>query len=164
MSIKIEVTGDSLAEVADKLLAIGNSLRVTLSYAEDNANREALQASRKGKTPLKKEPVAEVGEPSGQTVASGLTVSSSLGGTSSPAPDQPEDTSQSSAATSDDTTSPAPNAKTLDFDKDVAPVVISYVQSKGRPFVVGILEQFGVGKASELPEDRWGELLAALAG
>jgi hypothetical protein len=149
MSIKIEVTGESLTEVADKLLAIGNSLRVTVSYAEDNAAREALQASRKGKTPPKKEPVADVGEPAAS------------------ASETTEDTSVvSEEATSNGTeTSTAPVAvNALDFDKDVAPVVISYVQSKGKPFVVGILEQFGVTKASELPEDRWGELLAALAG
>jgi hypothetical protein len=152
MSIKIEVTGESLTEVADKLLAIGNSLRVTVSYAEDNANREALQASRKGKTPSKKEPVADVGEPSGTAVTEATTEGTS-------AEQQTEQSSEASTAAT-----PTTGTKPLDFDKDVAPVVISYVQSKGKPYVVGILAQFGVAKAGELPEDRWGELLAALAG
>jgi len=50
----------------------------------------------------------------------------------------------------------------LDFDKDVAPVVIGAVGKIGKPAVSGILEQFGAGRASEVAEDRWPELLVAL--
>ena len=133
MSIKIEVTGESLTEVADKLLALGHKL------AGDPTMPEVKAAAKKAP---KKEPVAAEGE---QEAQSSVT--------------EPTTTEPQS-----DKTPSTPAISTLDFDKDVAPVVISYVQSKGKPFVVGILEQFGVGKASELPEDRWGELLAALAG
>jgi len=144
MSIKIEVTGESLTEVADKLLAIGNSLL--------GVNAPALEVKPTRKPAAKKEPVADVGEPSGAAATEVTTESTS-------AEQRMEQSSEASTVAT-----PSTDTKALDFDKDVAPVVISYVQSKGKPFVVGILEQFGVAKASELPEDRWGELLAALAG
>ena len=142
MSIKIEVTGESLTEVADKLLALGHKL------AGDPTMPEVKVAAKKGK----KEPVAAEGEPSGTGATEATTAFSS-------AEQQTEQSSEASTAAT-----PTTDTKPLDFDKDVAPVVISFVQSKGKPYVVGILEQFGVAKASELPEDRWGELLAALAG
>lgn len=54
--ITIEVTGNSIAEVADKLLAVGNSLRRTAINDADDAAREALQAKRRA-TPKKLEEV-----------------------------------------------------------------------------------------------------------
>lgn len=59
---------------------------------------------------------------------------------------------------------PAPKAdgKPLDFDKDVAPLVLGYVKSHGKPWVFEVLEQFGVTRASALPAERLGELVAAL--
>lgn len=59
------------------------------------------------------------------------------------------------------TPTPASDA-VLDFDRDVAPVVLGYVRSKGKPWVVDILNQFGVERASELAPEQYGELVAAL--
>jgi len=50
----------------------------------------------------------------------------------------------------------------LDFNTDVAPLVVSTVETYGKPVVVEVLTQFGVAKASEVPEAQWGELIAAL--
>lgn len=50
----------------------------------------------------------------------------------------------------------------LDFDRDVAPVVLGYVRSKGKPWVMAILNQFGVERASELAPEQYGELVDAL--
>ena len=52
--------------------------------------------------------------------------------------------------------------KTFDFDKDVAPTVLRLVKERGKPWVLGILNQFGVERASELPADRWAELVQTL--
>jgi hypothetical protein len=51
-----------------------------------------------------------------------------------------------------------------DFDRDVVPKVLAAVKNKGKPFVEGVLEQFGVALASEVPPEQLGELIAALEG
>lgn len=53
-------------------------------------------------------------------------------------------------------------AEALDFDKDVAPVVLKVVAEKSRDRVTEILSQFGVARASELDETRWPELIKTL--
>jgi hypothetical protein len=50
----------------------------------------------------------------------------------------------------------------LDFDKDVAPLVLSYVKSHGKAWVIEVLDQFGVARASEIEADRLGELVDML--
>ena len=60
------------------------------------------------------------------------------------------------AVSASDTSAP------LDFDKDVAPIVLGLVKTRGKPWVLEVLSQFGVKRASELPADRWPELVTAL--
>lgn len=55
----------------------------------------------------------------------------------------------------------ADTSTALDFDKDVAPVVLGFVRSKGKPWVQDILSQFGVQRASEVAPEQYGELVAA---
>lgn len=50
----------------------------------------------------------------------------------------------------------------LDFDEDVAPHVLNAVQTKGKAWVMELLGEFGVGKASELDSARWPELVERL--
>jgi septal ring-binding cell division protein DamX len=66
---------------------------------------------------------------------------------------------------------PAPEPETKaartdvpDFDRDVTPKLLAAVKDKGKDFVVGVLEQFGVAKASEIPQDMLGEFIDALEG
>lgn len=126
--IKIEVTGNSIAEVSDKLLAIGASLQRTVSHDADNAAREALQAKRDAAKAAK----AEVAEA---------------------APVDPTPAPKSA---------PSASASELNFDTDVAPIVLQVVKDKGKPVVQEILEQFGVERASTLDPARWPELVAQL--
>lgn len=145
--IKIEVTGNSIAEVSDKLLAIGASLQRTVSYDADNAAREALQAKRDAA----KKGVAEAKTPNAETQAAieevekGETVKSK--------------TVEAAIA---ELNEPEALASELDFDTDVAPVVLRVVKDKGKPVAQEILSQFGVEKASNLDPSRWPELVAAL--
>lgn len=63
------------------------------------------------------------------------------------------------------TTSIAPaaaNTAILDFDKDVAPIVMGYVKTKTKAWVIAVLNEFGVERASELPSTQWPELINAL--
>jgi hypothetical protein len=143
--IKIEVTGNSLAEVSDKLLAIGASLQRTVSHDADNAAREALQAKRDA---AKKE------------VAEAAPVDPT------PAPKSAPDVevTESQPTTEEPATTPAPSASAseLNFDTDVAPIVLQVVKDKGKPVVQAILEEFGVERASQLDPARWPELIAQL--
>ena len=146
--IKIEVTGNSIPEVADKLLAIGHSLysKTVVSIANGGTGAQTLEELTGAKTleelftgvaeaapvdptpALKSVPVAEVSE------------------------SQPTTTETSSTA--------APAA--LDFDTDVAPHVLAVVQRLGKPAAQEILSQFGVEKASLLDPARWPELVTTL--
>jgi len=142
MSIKIEVTANSIDELADKLLALGTKLngeRVTLGGAsftipavEDKPVKPKREAKKVEEAPL----VANAAEPP---------------------------TASDAAEKASDVPSPAVEAaKPLDFDTDVAPVVIKLVTTKGKPAVSAILEQFGAARASEVDPASWPELLALL--
>jgi hypothetical protein len=140
--IKIEVTGNSIPEVADKLLAIGASLqgiKTTMPHTWSDIKPDAdiilevAEAAPVDPTPAPKTAaVAEVPE------------------------SQPTTTEPSS------TPAPAASASELSFETDVTPVVLAVVQAKGKPAVEEILSQFGVARASQLDPARWPELVAAL--
>ena len=120
MAYKVEVTADSLSELAGKVLALAAQFQVTQAEAPV------------AKAPARK---AKAAEPAPEPVA--------------PDPDpEPE--------------APAPEAPALDFDKDVAALVLESLAVKGRDVVSGVLSQFGVAKASQLDEKLWPELIAAL--
>ena len=147
--IKIEVTGNSIGEVADKLLAIGHSLNSTAINTADNAAREALQAKRDAakakKEAAKEAPVDPTPVPK-----------------SAPAAEATE--SQPTTPEPSSTPAPAPSAsEPLDFDRDVAPVVLAAVRDHGKPWVQEVLSQFGFERASQVPEEQHAELVAALS-
>ena len=120
MAYKIEVTADSLSELAGKILAVAAQFQVTQAEAPV------------AKAPARK---AKAAEPAPEPEA--------------PEPEAPEPT-------------PEPEAPALDFDKDVAALVLETLAVKGRDVVSGVLSQFGVAKASQLDEKLWPELIAAL--
>jgi len=128
MAYKIEVTADSLSELAGKVLALAAQFQVTQAEAPV-AKAPARKAKAAEPAP---EPVAPEPDPEPEAVAP-----------------EPEPT-------------PEPEAAALDFDKDVAALVLETLAVKGRDVVSGILSQFGVAKASQLDEKLWPELIAAL--
>ena len=137
--IKIEVTGNSIGEVADKLLSIGASLLGSGTPSE----------------PIKVDPVmpevaemaAENPTPPATTVKEQGSSSTTTAETSTPAPAAPSATSEE-----------------LNFETDVAPYVLQVVKEKGKPVAQEILSQFGVEKASTLDPAQWPELVEALKG
>lgn len=50
----------------------------------------------------------------------------------------------------------------LNFDTDVAPVVLRAVATRGKPFVEAAMAEFGVERASQLDAARWAELIDRL--
>jgi cytoskeletal protein RodZ len=143
--IKIEVTGNSIPEVADKLLAIGASLRASGTLAEV----------------AKEAPV----DPTLNRPTSDASVTSSDTSSDTPRSVAPKsapvaEVSESQPTTTEPSSTPAPAA--LDFDTDVAPHVLALVTRSGKPAAQEILSQFGVEKASLLDPARWPELVTAL--
>tara|TARA_R110000868_G_scaffold4376_3_gene27529 strand:+ start:75 stop:506 length:432 start_codon:yes stop_codon:yes gene_type:complete len=138
--IKIEVTGNSIPEVADKLLAIGGSLqgiKTTVPHTWSDIKPDAdiiLEVAEAA--PVDPTPAAE------------------------PAATLASSSKQAEAPT--DTSAPATSVSELSFETDVTPVVLAVVQTKGKPVVEEILSQFGVARASQLDPARWPELVAAL--
>ena len=145
--IKIEVTGNSIPELADKLLAIGTNLR-------GNAGVwwEATDAPHKLAERLSARLQAEVAE--------AAPVDPTPAPKSAPAATVTE--SQPTTTATSSTPAPAASVSELSFETDVTPVVLAVVQAKGKPAVEEILSQFGVARASQLDPARWPELLAAL--
>lgn len=128
MAYKIEVTADSLSELAGKILAVAAQFQVTQAEAPV------------AKAPARK---AKAAEPAPEPEA--------------PEPEAPEPTPEPTPEPA-----PEPEAPALDFDKDVAALVLETLAVKGRDVVSGVLSQFGVAKASQLDEKLWPELIAAL--
>jgi hypothetical protein len=118
---KIEITADTLAELAGKVM----SLAVKLHPTADVERAYAPPAE-----PVEINPVA---------------------------PTQPV-TSITPAKTEE----VMPEAPALTFEKDVAPVVLRAVATKGKPFVETAMAEFGVERASQLDAARWAELIDRL--
>lgn len=155
MSIKIEVTGGSIGEVADKLLAIGRSLQgAAVTFNPVMPEIEAQEPAEKPKATRK----TKKAEPEVEQAAAEEPVGNDPAATAadpSPPTTSEEVTSSASPATS-------PSEPALDFDKDVGPVVVEAVTTHGREAVVAVLNQFGAERASEVPESQWAELVEAL--
>jgi hypothetical protein len=138
--IKIEVTGNSIPEVADKLLAIGASLQgITTSMPV-----EVAEAAPVDPTPAPKSaPVATVSE-------------------SQPTTTEPSSTPAPAASASEDEELEvvdlpiAPPAEEI----DLRTLVLKVVEKRGKPFMEEILSSFGVVKASHVEPARLHELVA----
>jgi hypothetical protein len=148
--IKIEVTGTSIGEVADKLLAIGASLRSTPAAFQPAEPVKSI-------TSTKIDPVM----PELREVAEGAPVDPTL----APKSAEAAAGSESQPTTTEPSSTPAPAASAsepLNFELDVAPVVLRAVAAKGKPFVQDVLSEFGGARASDLDEALWPELVARL--
>ena len=177
--IKIEVTGNTIPELADKLLAIGANLRGSAIVEGARGAVKALQALEDDRGDLAKRlaaqlsagvaeaaPVDPTPAPKSAPVAEAtesLRTTTETSSTPAPASNTgaiAADVLSSQPTTKEPSTTPAPAS--LDFDTDVAPHVLAVVQKLGKPAAQEILSQFGVEKASLLDPARWPELVTAL--
>lgn len=142
MSIKIEVTGDSLPEIADKLLALASQF-----------SKQALPFDPPA-TPVEDKPKQTRKSKKAEEAQSDVEGNAEAAETA-PTPAEP-------AAKTESTPDAPSEAPTLDFDKDVAPVVIEAVQKAGREGVSAVLTEFGAERASEVDPSLWPELTQKL--
>lgn len=141
---KIEITAETLAELAGKAMSLAAKLNT--GTATEAPTRLRITAAGD----LVRE-VAEAKTPNAETQAAieevekGETVKS--------------ETVEAAIA---ELNEPEALASELNFDTDIAPLVLQVVKDKGKPVAQEILSQFGVEKASNLDTSRWPELVAAL--
>ena len=126
--IKIEVTGNSIPEVADKLLAIGASLRAS---AAAETPRGSTKAEAEGNAPQKAN-AAVVTEPA-------PTLKSSVAPTDTPVP---------VALASEEPLEVVDLP--VDVETDLRALILKVVTKRGKPYMEDILSSFGVVKASHL--------------
>lgn len=154
--IKIEITGNSIPEVADKLLAIGASLRATtavLPIANGGTGAQTIEevmgvaeAAPVDPTPAPKSaPVAEVSE-------------------SQPTTKEASSTRAPAASASEDEELEVVDLPiaTLDIETDVRPLILSVVEKRGKPVMEELLSRFGVAKASQIEPALLPELVALM--
>lgn len=158
MSIRIEIEGASIEEVADKLLALGSKLAGVSAVAIAAAQPvEVAGEPEKPKRTRKTAPTADVVSADAAEASHPVT-ESQAGEAASPAAGVGEPTAAAQPAEAS-----ASDAAPLDFDKDVTPAVLGAVEKHGREKVSEILTRFGVARASQLDEGRWPELMDAIA-
>jgi hypothetical protein len=138
VSYRIEITADTLAELAGKAASLAAKLNTgTATEAPSNPImpelREVAEVAPVDPTPAPKSaPVVEV--------------------------------SESQPTTTEPSSTPAPAVKdgVPDFDTVVTPLVLKLVEVKGKPAAQEVLGRFGVIKASHLSDERWQELVNAI--
>lgn len=134
MSYRIEITADTLAELAGKAASLAAKLNTgTAIEAPSNPImpelREVAEAAPVDPTQAPKSaPVAEA--------------------------------SESQPTTEELSSTPAP--ATLDYKTEVAPLVLKLVEVSGKPAAQRVLDQFGAAKASDISPDLWPELVAVI--
>jgi hypothetical protein len=148
--IKIEVTGNSIPEVADKLLAIGASLQgitttIPVEVAEAAPSPKPKAPSTKSSTPAES---TSNGQPSDQNVSEAAKSS---------------DHTPAASASEDEELEviDLPVAK-IDFNADIRTPALKVVEKCGKPALEAILAHFGVARASLVAPERLPELLAKL--
>jgi hypothetical protein len=162
MTYRIEIKADTLVELAGKAYAfavgVQSASRAEWSPIKQDADieLEVAEAAPENPTPAPKSvPSAEASESQPTTTQPSIT----------PAPTAVTEEAASSGQT--EASAPPTEEKSsasaeLNFDTDVAPIVLQVVKEKGKPVAQSILEEFGVERASQLDPARWPELVAQL--
>lgn len=135
MSYRIEITANTLAELAGKAASLAAKLN-----SEPSVQGVAEAA-----------PVNPTPDPQTSSSASWTPASDTSNG-------QPDAQSEPEAASS--TAPSSPNVP--DFDTVVTPLVLKLVEVKGKPAAQEVLGRFGVVKASQLDSGKWAELVSAI--
>jgi len=141
---KIEITAETLAELAGKALSLAAKLNTGTAT-------EGAPVAVGGATPVETVGVAPA-------VVEAAPVDPTPAPKSAPAAEETE----SQPTPPEPAPAPSASASELNFDTDVAPIVLQVVKEKGKPVAQEIIGQFGVEKASLMDPALWPELVALL--
>lgn len=135
MSYKIEVTAPTLSELAGKLLALASTMQAI----------PAEPAAPEANTPAKPRRATKAEKPVEEPQPDPVIEDAVLEPEPEPAVEEPQPV-------------------VLDFEKDVTPVVLAGVKQRGKPWIQDILAQFGVERASQVPDELLAELVSIIKG
>lgn len=171
--IKIEVTGNSIPEVADKLLAIGASLRASgtlAEVAEAAPTPKPKASSTKSSTPVE---ITSNGHPNNRDTLEETKSSDLSSPTTAPKSAQVATATESLRTTTEPSSTPAPAASASEDEElevvdlpiaepevNLRDLVLSVVEKRGKPVMEEILTRFGVAKASMVSPELLPELIA----
>lgn len=154
---KIEITAETLAELTGKVTTLAAKLHTGSATERTAEQAQPVEAEKPKAKAVRKKAEPEVAEeapadptpeaPTGEAVQHAEPA---------PEPAAPEPTPSVPSAEA------SASEPTLDFDKDVAPVVIETVSRVGREGVSSTLAEFGAERASEVDPSQYGELVKAL--
>lgn len=165
MSIRIEVTGNNLEEIADKLRALAGQLGANRTLPPSIATLEEIDRMIDKAIPaLSRDAIeAEQEKPKAKKAAKKAEPEVAEPAPADPTPETSAPTSDTSTTSDEEpATPPASASEPLDFDTEVAPVVIETVQRVGKPAVSALLAEFGAERASEVDPALYGELVEGL--
>ena len=148
MTYRIEITADSLSELAGRVLALAAQFQVTLApaaYVAPVPVKDPAPARTAAKAIL-----AQIAATEAEVAPEPVAVLHEV----------PPFT-----LTVEPVFEPAPEpAAVVEYDvqKDILPRVLKFVELRGRDAVEALLAQFGVTRASHVPVEQRGELVALL--
>jgi len=151
---KIEITADTLAELAGKAMSLAAKLNTGTATKGSLLNSVAHPI---GDVHVSED--ADISPAALETVEVEVEVAEEAA--VNPTPEEPASSGQTEASAPPTEEKPSASAE-LDFDLDVAPVVLRAVAAKGKPFVQDILSEFGSVRASQLDAALWPELITRL--
>lgn len=137
MTYRIEIAAETLSELAGKALALAAQFQTTEPVKGKTKTDPIMPELREAAEKAPSDPTPSEAVSSGETEAS---------------PTAPSGTEPETPTT----------GEPLNFELDVAPVVLRAVALKTKSFVQDVLSEFGSARASELDPARWPELIARL--
>jgi hypothetical protein len=169
--IKIEVTGNSIPEVADKLLAIGASLRASTAVLPIANGGTGAQTIEEVMGVAEAAPVdPTLNRPTSDASVTSPDTSSDTPRSVAPKSAPAATVTESQPTTTEPSSTPAPAASVSEelevVDLPIAApevnlrdLVLSVVEKRGKPIMEEILSRFGVAKASMVGPERLPELI-----
>jgi len=160
--IEIKITGNSIPELADKLLAMGRAMQAQSSHAADNAAREAMQAERdRARATINPEQIAAVADASAPTLVEAERILKEKR-TRKKAEPAPVTVVEDAAEEQVDAETGEVTEGTVPHIDDAMAATLKAVERVGRDKVVAILSQFGAAKARDVPEAQRAEYITML--
>ena len=158
MSYKIEITAETITELTGKLLALAAATQPDVVHGTAQIVPIDTKPKRSGKAAAPANTAAGTGSSTETKTdaapAEPATQSADVGNAAAPATEQEQTTAKPAELETP--------VNSLDFDKDVAPVVLNAVKVHTKEWVQEVLSQFGVARASQVPDEQLQELVDAL--
>lgn len=152
MAYRIEITAETLAELAGKTLALAAQFQTT---AADPVMPEVKAATRKAKPAKVEEPQADEGNAPSEVASSGPTEASPTA----------ENTPEPNSSTTSNTERPSETpeaAREIDVIRDVQPLVLSAIAKTSKERISALIQTYGAERVTQLDPSKLPALIEEL--